>query len=166
MNPAVYVMDTGYLLELFDVPGCSVPNAVKEVRRRYEQAIENNCRIYVPVPCIFEVGNHIAGVSDGRTRTELAKRLRGAVVSSVDEGIPWNMTPAPGFDFLPDLCAVFEEEYSAQCIGLTDICTIEEAMRLKQKYSGLGYRVHIWTTDDKVKAREPDTEEHAFLRSS
>jgi hypothetical protein len=41
---------------------------------------------------------------------------------------------------------------------------IDEARRLKRdRYRGPEWRVHIWTKDRNLKAREPDNEPQAYL---
>ncbi|MBU2549979.1 MAG: hypothetical protein KKB20_16325, partial [Proteobacteria bacterium] len=89
MTTACYVIDTSYLLELFRVPGHSNDIAVGLVRKKYEAAIERGDRLFVPLPCIFELGNRIAHVGDGRRRKKLAKYLFETVQSSVDRAMPW-----------------------------------------------------------------------------
>ena len=164
MTPTVFfVIDTSYLLELFKVPGFSQDADVDEVRKRHLLAIENDNRLYVPLPCIFELGNHIADVKDGRFRRELGKTLFETVRSSLAKNMPWNITPSAGIEVLSQLCEVFAGKYVAERIGLTDTFTIQEAHRIKKKYSSFNCKVHIWTKDEALKAREPDSEKDPFL---
>lgn len=156
----VFVIDTSYLLELFAVPGHSTLERTEAVRRKFGEAASANARLFVPTPCVFEVAKHVAGVSNGNARKRLARKLRESVHSSINEGIPW-VTLSTEHDELPQLCAAFEN-HATQHISLTDTCVIQEAVRLKQKYSTLG-EVHIWTTDSTLKAHEPDTESDPFL---
>jgi len=157
--PAIFVLDTSYLVELFKVPGFAQhPEKVKE---RYEIAIHNNSRFYVPLPCIFEFANHIAHVSDGNTRTDLGRKFFGTVKSCVEDEHPWIITPSTGIEVLPELARAFSEQYVIQEIGLTDTFIIQEADRLKKEKSH--FKVHIWTKDKGLKAYEPDTEENPFV---
>ena len=159
MIPAVFVIDTSYLLELFSVPGFSEESAVLEVKKRHEAAIEMTSRLYVPLPCIFELGNHIADVPDGNCRKQRGEALLETVKSSVEINNPWIITPATGIEFFPRLCDALVKKYISQQIGLTDTSIIEEANRLKKKYRKSNLKVHIWTKDTTLKAYEPDTEE-------
>lgn len=163
MIPAVYVIDTSYLLELFRVPKCSEDAAVAEVRKRHKEAIENDSRLYVPIPCIFELGNHVAGISDGHFRKELAYRISETIDSSVAWRNPWNITPSTGTGELPRLWESFSGECVVQGVGLTDTFAIQEARRLKEKYRRYKSKVHIWTRDRALKAWEPDAEENPFV---
>ncbi len=163
MSTTVFVIDTSYLLELFSVPGHSSSNAVKEIRIRFEKAIKNHSRLYVPLPCIYELANHIAHVDNGDMRKKIAGKIFETVKSSVEKRIPWNITPSTGFENLPDLLKMYAEEFVIQHISLTDTSVVLEAKRLQKKYNDPQYFVHIWTKDKSLKAREPDNEINPFL---
>ena len=64
----VYLIDTSYLLELYAVPGHSTQKAVDEIRSRFTDAARQDARLYVTVPSIYELANHIAHISDGNVR--------------------------------------------------------------------------------------------------
>lgn len=162
MITAVFVLDTSYLLELFRVPGHSNDAAVTEIRNRYGKAIKNNSRLYVPLPCIFELANHIADVNDGHSRRELGNKFFETIKSCVKENIPWIITPSCDMEILTQLCEVFAVRYLLKTIDLTDTNTILESQRLKKKYSSFSYNVHIWTKDSNLKAYEPDHEIDSF----
>ena len=165
MNPLpVYLIDTSYLLELFAVPGCSTERAVAEVKRRVLNAASNDARLYVTAPCIFELASHIADVPDGNLRVSLAGKMRDSVMSSLNEGMPWTLLPSREARWLREAVARFADTHVREGIDLADGTLIDEARRLKRKrYRGPSWRVHIWTKDRKLKAREPDTEPAAFL---
>jgi len=118
--------------------------------------------MYVPVPCIFELGNRIAGVPDGEKRKGLAGALFNAVRTSLRSSSPWTIIPYTQAFNLDWIVRAFSKTYVLQGIGLTDTNIIREAERLKEKYGSMG-QVHIWTMDKKMKAHEPDTEKNSFL---
>jgi hypothetical protein len=162
MTKRIYIVDTGYLLELFKVPGVSTGNASKEVKKRFKNAIINNDGLFVPFVCICELGNHIAHVPDGGIRRKLVLQSIEAVKASINEGTPWTITPSEGISEILPHCQKFES-YCKIGIGLTDTLVIQESLRLKKRYSGLGYTIHIWTKDTTLKSYEPETEADAFL---
>lgn len=159
----VLVIDTSYLLELFEVPGFSSFHHVGQVKERFRSAINGSAIFIVPLPCIFEVGNHIAGVHDGAKRNTLAEKLNKSVIGSIKDGAPWVITPSCGLDDLEKLLLLFQGEHVISKIGLTDSFTIHEARRLKAKYNQADYKIHIWTKDNSLKAQEPDTENNPFI---
>ncbi len=182
----IYVIDTSYLLELFQVPTFSDTRGIEEVTNRIRAATSRRAILVVPIPCLFELIDHIHDISDGTVRRRLAGQVLESVRKSVEKQKPWLLTPSPGEDFpsfFLSACESFAKEYAAQgigltgfgtcCalvyshaaqgIGLTDCYAVLEAKRLREKYPADAYKVHIWTKDKKLKAREPDSEENPFV---
>jgi hypothetical protein len=164
MTNRVYVVDTSYLLELFRVDNFSTEKALAEVTARFKDAFQRAYPIYVPLPCLFELGNHIADVPDGGRRSALAKKLCDTIKTGFEEGTPWTILPSVSLNQIQPLLDAFSSEWAKRKIGVTDAFTIEEARKLKNKYSAtLGYAVHIWTKDHALKAQEPDAEPNPFV---
>lgn len=160
----VYVIDTSYLLELFAVPGDSTEKDIDEIRSRIAAAAKSGARLYVTVPTIYELANHIADVSDGNKRRSLAERVKDTILTSLDDGVPWTIIPSQQLDTFKNLIVSFVDNHVIQGIGLSDSTLIDEARRLKDTtYRGPGWRVHIWTKHRKLKAYEPDKELDAYL---
>lgn len=163
-QPVVYVIDTSYLLELYAVPGYSTQEAVDKIRSRFKDADKQGARLFVTVPSIYELANHIADVSNGKARRSLTKKLQDAILSSIDKAVPWTIIPSQEPSALKKLIVSFVDNHVIEGIGLSDSTLIDEADRLKRTtYRGSDWRVHIWTKDEKLKAREPDNEPHAYL---
>ena len=145
--PRVYLIDTSYLLELFEVPHHSIPKARKIIISRFTTAVENKARFYVTVPSIYELANHISHVSDGNKRRSLAERVRDDVLSSLDpnQSTPWTIIPSQQLDTFKNLIVNFVDNHVIQQIGLSDSTLIDEAHRLKrERYQRRGSPVHIW----------------------
>ena len=160
----VYVIDTSYLCELFEVPSHSEKKAISEVRKRFKVAAKIGARLYVSLPTIFELAGHIAGIPDGGSRRKLSVDLRDVVFTSIREGQPWSLLPAISEDAVKGLLEGFVRYSPEKGISLVDTILIDEANHLrKTRYKGPTWRVHIWTTDRRLKAREPDSEPNAFL---
>lgn len=159
----IYVIDTSYLCELFRVPGFSTPKSIDEVERRFRLAVAVGARFYVSVPAICELAGHIADLADGRLRRKLSVRLRDTVVDSIDEGRPWNLLGMGDTRAMEKHMDGFVR-HSSEGLSLVDAVLIDEANRLRREtYRGRAWRVHIWTKDRSLKAREPDREPRPFL---
>lgn len=164
MSATIYVLDTSYLIELFGCGRDSNPHASKEVRQRFSKAAASGGRFFVPLPCLFELGDHIADVGHDKLRKELAEKLVTTVKSSLQKESPWTITPTGTPDtILPTLIEKFAIAAARQGIGLVDTFTWDESLRLKTKFDGLKSRVHIWTNDRALKGKEPDTEPNPYL---
>jgi hypothetical protein len=169
LNKIIFVIDTSYLIELFRIPDISEERAIVEVRKRHKQAINDKALLFVPLPVIFELGNHIADVRHTTRRKELADSLLQTIKTCVEKSTPWKITPpAIVIKDLPKLLKHFADQSVVQCrdgkcMGLVDTSTVYEAQNLKDKYGNFGYKVHIWTKDKTLKASEPDSESDPFL---
>jgi predicted nucleic acid-binding protein len=161
VSPPALVIDTSYLLELYEVPSFSDPRHHAEVRGRFLRAADAGSRLYLPFPVIFEVANHIVDGRDDGARNALARRFVDDMIRSFERTEPFFITPAVSEASLKALLQVFSSELSSQRVGLTD-AIIEEARQLKRKYGALA-RVHIWTKDRRLKAHEPDAEATPFV---
>jgi hypothetical protein len=159
----IYVVDTSYLDELLRVPKFYTDQSFIEVNNRFRDAITSHFRLYVPLPCIFELGNHIANCSNGDTKRDLVDKLVKMVSSSILESIPFTIIPATSMEDFLRLFQEFANTYSVLRISLTDSFIIQEAKRLKNEHREKGYSVHIWTRDQNLKAYEPDPEENSFV---
>jgi hypothetical protein len=115
------------------------------------------------LPCLFELGDHIADVSHDELRSKLANNLLDTVRTSLLKREPWTITPTkPPEEILPSLLERFVPLASKRGIGLVDTFTLNEAIRLKQKLKEIKARIHIWTNDRELKRFEPDAESNPF----
>jgi hypothetical protein len=161
------VVDTGYLLELFKVPDHFNGSSAKEIKTRFDSAKTRSNRLYIPVPVLFELANHIAHVDNGNKRLELASKFCETVKLGIDpETMFFNIIPSSAFAVASDLSnnlekfvQKFAEKFVQQKLGLTDAAVILEAESLKKPHN----RVHIWTTDGPLKPYEPDAEPDPFI---
>lgn len=162
MTKRYYVVDTGYLLELFKVDGHSNDSTHQAIDEKFKQAAHQGFQFYVPVSVLFELANHIAHINNGYRRKQLAERLAKTVESCVKDKMPWIITPCKelaAIEQLAETLLKFSNLYSIQGLGLTDTSVLLEAEKLSKKYRQYGYKVHIWTTDNALKALAPDAEE-------
>ena len=93
MSATRYVIAPSYLIEWFACGRDSNPKASAEVRRRCNQANAGGGRFFVPLPCLFELGDHIADVGHDAVRKKLVERLVSTVRSSLASCRPWTITP-------------------------------------------------------------------------
>ncbi|MBT9096349.1 PIN domain-containing protein [Methylovulum psychrotolerans] len=164
---AVYVVDTSYLLEYYKVGRHYREDAHREIWQRFSTAVTNRNRLYIPVPVIFELANHIAHVNDGGQRQKLAVQFVNDVQNSLSNGSPFQVVPCQDFQSIEDLLGnlqQFAAEYAGQGLGLTDTSVYLQAQQLYRDYQKFKkFTVHIWTRDKALKAREPDKEEYPFV---
>ena len=150
------VVDTGYWVELFQIPKHSSKENYKQVKAKFAQAFEQKASLYWPLPCVYELANHIAHVQDGNLRKHLADKLYCTIIGDNPSIV---VTPACAVDDLKIFLEKFSNTYVSEGFGLADAAVIDEAKRLKNKNN----RVHIWTLESTIKAREPNRENSPFV---
>jgi len=89
----IAILDTSWLLELYQVPGDSKPERYGPVVEQARQAARG--RMLVTVPVLFEVANHIVHVRNGDRRRKLIEQYRNDVVDSLTNEAPWTVVPTP-----------------------------------------------------------------------
>ena len=161
--PTVFVLDTGYLCEIYRVPRHHDPALSRQIRQRIrDQAAD---RFFLPLGCLYQLCDHIGKVPDDELRRQLAQKFVEDVATSLSDSVPWLIVPAADLgEGLLDLLQTYRDDPLHLRMGLTDSTVVREANRLKEQYGdSTGYRVHIWTTDSSLKAYEPDQEPDAIL---
>lgn len=131
------------------------------MKRRFGAARSARALFIVPLPVVFEVANHIAGMPEGQ-RYERARTFVADIVDSIRATREiFLVSPSPKPEDVTRLLEVFASDYVGRGIGLVDTAVIDEARRLKAKFAKPS--VHIWTLDHALKAGEPDPEPDPFL---
>jgi len=148
------VVDTSYWVELLKIPRRYTETKHLAIKKKFEWAIEQKATLYFPLPCVYELANHIAHDQDGTTRRNLAEQLYQIVTNNPSILV----TPACAVNELSKFIERFKNEYVAQGIGLADAAVIDAAWHLKNPNN----QVYIWTLDISIKAREPDRESNPF----
>ncbi len=158
----VFVIDTSYLTEFYSVPGFSDSRFSQALIERMAQDV--SARFHVPVGCLYKLCDHITDVPGGNVQHRLARRVANDVQSSVDRAVPWVIAPAKGLSDMVTSVQTFAEDVGRLQLNLTNSETADIAIALKKKYASQpGYRVHIWTRNQALKAYEPDTEPNPLI---
>ncbi|ETR73917.1 MAG: hypothetical protein OMM_06656 [Candidatus Magnetoglobus multicellularis str. Araruama] len=100
MKQCIYVIDTSYLDEYYQIYGYCDKKNISEIKKRFEKAEKNKSRLYVPVPVIFEIANHIAHVR-GSQCYELAETFRKDIEKSCSvHSSPFIVVPCKEFELI------------------------------------------------------------------
>jgi len=158
-----YVLDTGYLDELWKVGDKFTEEKHAEIKIRYGKAIDSGADFIVPVPVLFELANHITHTKHHARRRQLTEQFRDSVLNSLKDDLPWHIVPDEAGVLFANLNEAlqasvdrFSKQFSEQKISLTDTVVCLTAERFKSHHKSR--RVHIWTVDNALKALEPDKE--------
>ena len=75
--PPIVIVDTSVLLNVLDVPGLNQRRAT--VLARFGELVNAAANLLLPMGAVFETGNHIAQLPDGRQRRRYAEMYRDRV---------------------------------------------------------------------------------------
>lgn len=145
------ILDTSWLLELYQVPGDSKKARHKGVLRQAEAATQG--RMLVTVPVLFEVANHIVHVRNGHHRHRLIKQYTEHVNTSLNGETPWTVVRRSQDDILlrtEDLIELADRFVEAAGPGysLADISIVDLALRLQRRKQS----VQILAFDEQLEA--------------
>ena len=155
----IAILDTSYLLELYQVPGCCKQSRFNTVRMQIGDIINAGGELFVTVPVLFEVANHIIHVRDGRRRRRLSEKFRDDVRQSLDGSGPWTIVASPwtivatGKDILlrsEDIIRLADRflQNSGVNYSFADISIIDLADKLREK----NWAVKILAFDRQLEA--------------
>lgn len=146
------ILDTSWLLELYQVPGSSDASRIQQVRTETAKLVNDKVELLVTAPVLFEVANHIVRAGDGRRRRSLGEKLRDDIKSSLDREMPWTIS-AFGPDILlrsQDVIQLAERfaETSGPNYSFADISVISLTETLREA----GKKVKILAFDKQLEA--------------
>lgn len=146
---ALVLLDTSVLLNVFDVPGRNDQRdaVLDELGRR----IEAGDHLFIPMAAVFEAGNHIAHVADGRNRRAAAERFVAAMRAALHGQAPWKPVSLPSNENVLEWLDVFPGQ-AMQGISMGDLSIIKEWESLCRKFPMS--RVRVWSLDAQLAVHD------------
>lgn len=139
---SVILVDTSVLLNILNVPGLNQDH--EAIMDEFEELVESGVNLLLPVGAVFETGNHIARLADGRQRRIYAELLKDQVVAALLGSAPWAPLQLPDSQELAEWVKKFPES-AMRGIGMVDLAIIKAWERTKQQNPAR--RVRIWSLD-------------------
>jgi hypothetical protein len=155
MPRIVYVIDTSWLLEFYEVPNHCTKIRLEKVKEKFKIAVKNKSTFILPLAVIFEYCNHIAQINTGNLRKKYATDFWSHMQMSRKDTVPYLILPAADLPEIDVDVERFAATYAIQGIGLVDIQVERIAKEWAEKP---GYIVHIWSFYGLLKALEPNIE--------
>lgn len=140
--PHVVIVDTSVLLNLLDVPGRNQDRDA--VFGRFEALVNTGANLLLPVAAVFEAGNHVARIPDGRLRRRHAEAFAGRVREALDGRAPWTVSPWPTTGELAGWLDDFPES-AMQGVGMGDLSIVKAWASACARHPSS--RVSIWSLD-------------------
>ncbi len=115
-------------------------------------AVERNERLWVTIPVLFEVANHISHISQGHFRRELSRRFVKDIRGSFEREIPWVVSSVDKDTLLRahDIVRLAEQflQHKGPHYSFTDISIIDlaEQFRIRKR------KARILSFDERLRA--------------
>ena len=154
--PEIVLLDTSVFLNLLAMPGFS--QAKEEILEVFQQRVEKGDSFLLPMATIWETGNHVARLPDGRIRRIHAENLVRMVEQAFDGKAPFRATYFPDRDVFRSWLKAFpdhaQRSKSAQKlregVSLGDLSIIQECEQLRRLHPMS--KVVIWSLDADMAA--------------
>ena len=140
--PGIVIVDTTVLLNVLDVPGFNQNRDA--VLAGLEELLDTGDNLLLPMAAIFEAGNHIAQLDDGRQRRGCAKVFRDQVRAALSGSAPWTPIQLPDAREVAIWIAEFPDA-AMRRIGIGDLSIIKAWERTCVQ--NRRKRVRIWSLD-------------------
>ena len=135
------ILDTSWLLELYQVPGHSSESRKLRVLTETAEFVTADGELFVTVAVLFELANHIVHVRGGKYRRSLAEKLLFDIRSAVDQDSPWTIaTVNPSILLRPRDVVELAEKFvysSGPNYSFADISIIDLAKELRHSFSAV-----------------------------
>ena len=143
----VHFIDTSILVELLNIPNKNAHH--EETKEECGRLAANGDVFVLPIAVLVETGNHIAQISDGNIRYDIAKRFSALVQKAIQSEDNWNTVPGIPIETLTTIMNQFPCQ--AQCkTGFGDISIIEQFNEYWKNRQPIG-EMRIWARDDHLK---------------
>lgn len=138
----IVLLDTSVLLNVLNVPGFN--ESREAVIAELERLIEGAAHLFIPMAAVFETGNHIAQLSDGRVRRYCARQFVSAIQAAIDDRAPWKPMRMPDVALVRSWLNDFPEA-AMRGHGMGDLSIRKEWQVQCEQFSMS--RVRVWSLD-------------------
>lgn len=147
----IVLLDTSVYLNVLNVPTCNQER--EAILQEFQTSIARGDYFLLPLAVVWETGNHIADLGDGRTRRNYAQHLVGDVKKAFDGEVPYRATHFPEreeflgwLDAFPDITMRNKSAWKLrEGASLADLSIIKEWERNCVLHPMS--RVRIWSLD-------------------
>ena len=142
----IVLVDTSVLMNVLDVPGFNQHRDT--VLEEFERLIEIGAHLFLPMAAVFEAGNHVATLADGRLRRRMAELFASELEKALRGNAPWRPVRFPEQQTITAWLAEFPDA-AMRGLGMGDLSILEEWRAQCLRYPMT--RVRVWTLDTDLK---------------
>jgi hypothetical protein len=138
----VAIVDTSVLCNVLNVP--KLNNEREVVMEELTILLQQGTHLLLPMAVVYETGNHIAHITNGRQRRGFATLFVGEVQKAIAGEAPWTVMQVPTLEEVAQWLTHFPES-AMQGAGMGDWSIIQEWEKSRRLFSNR--RVFIWSLD-------------------
>ena len=148
----IAIVDTSVLLNVLDVPAFNQDRA--DVFAEFVELVNFGTNLLLPMAAIFETGNHIARLPDGRQRRRYADLFRDSIHDALEGKAPWVPIRFPDSQQVAGWLKDFPD-HAMRGPGMSDLSIIKAWEIECSRHPGR--RIRIWSLDQHLQGydREP-----------
>ncbi|MFG5411181.1 hypothetical protein ABXN37_27605 [Piscinibacter sakaiensis] len=148
---AIVIVDTSILTNVLNVPGFNQDRA--DVVLQFECHIAAGDNLLLPMAAVFETGNHIAHIADGRVRRRSAQAFVQSVKQAINDEAPWKPIKMPTLDELNGWLDDFPDS-AMRGAGMGDLSIFHSWREQCERFPAR--RVLVWSLDEHLQAFDRD----------
>ena len=157
----IVLLDTSVYLNVLDVPGFNQDR--DEILDEFAVRVESGDYFLLPMATIWETGDHVADLPDGRLRRQFAQSLVEQVTQAFDNQAPFKTTYFPDSEVFLQWLGDFPEyaqrnksdRQTREGVSLSDLSIIKEWEQTRNRHRMS--RVLIWSLDRDLAAYDTGT---------
>lgn len=139
---AVAIVDTSIFCNVLNIPHMSSDRT--QVVEKLKELIEEDTNLLLPMAAVYETGNHIAQLSDGRNRRRFAESFVEQVKKAIEGEAPWKVMQLPKMEEVEEWLGGFPDS-AMRGAGMGDLSIIKEWEKMARKTPNC--RIFIWSLD-------------------
>jgi hypothetical protein len=139
---AIVLVDTSVLMNVLDVPGFNQQRAA--TLSEFEELVNANAHLFIPMAAVFEAGNHIAQLPQGQVRRSIAEVFVRAIQAALNDEAPWKPMRFPSSSAFALWLNDFPDA-AMRGLGMGDLSIQKEWQEQCALYPMS--RVRVWTLD-------------------
>ena len=143
----IVIIDTSVFSNMLNVPGYNDDHAA--VITCFKHFIGADANFLPPLAAVYETGNHVGRVPDGKQRRRFAKVFRDRVTEALHGKAYWVPIRYPDDEQLVEWLREFPEYAMRNKMGLADFSIMKDWEATRDRH--LGRRVRIWSFDKHLK---------------
>jgi hypothetical protein len=138
----IVLVDTSVLMNVLDVLGFNQRR--EAVLKEFARLIDAGAHLFLPMAAVFEAGNHVAKLADGRLRRRMAELFATEIEKAIRGTAPWKPVRFPDQQSIAAWLDEFPDA-ATRGLGMGDLSILDEWRQQCMRYPMT--RVRVWTLD-------------------